>query len=141
MGVNRRGTGMEILVQTDAERWNGFSSMDEERARAKTVFVLEIERKRGTEPDEQRLVTEVAVFADRADISEELVRMRSHAEQFKTLAQQDSNVGRRLDFLLQEMFREITTIGSKARDTQIAHGVVEVKGLLEKMREQVQNVE
>lgn len=95
----------------------------------------------GTEPDEQRLVTEVAVFADRADISEELVRMRSHAEQFKMLAQQDSNVGRRLDFLLQEMFREITTIGSKARDTQIAHGVVEVKGLLEKMREQVQNVE
>jgi len=55
MGVNRRGTGMEILVQTDAERWNGFSSMDEERARAKTVFVLEIERKRGTEPDEQQV--------------------------------------------------------------------------------------
>ena len=93
------------------------------------------------EPDEQRLVAEVAMFADRADISEELVRLQSHIEQFNTLARQESNVGRRLDFLLQEMFREITTVGSKARNAQIAHDVVEVKGLLEKMREQVQNVE
>lgn len=95
----------------------------------------------GTELDEQRLLTEVAFFADKADISEELVRIRSHTEQFNTLAQQESNVGRRLDFLLQEMFREVTTIGSKARDVHIAHAVVEVKGLLEKMREQVQNAE
>ncbi len=95
----------------------------------------------GAELDEQRLLTEVAFFADKADISEELVRIRSHLEQFKSLAQQESNVGRRLDFLLQEMFREVTTIGSKARDVQIAHAVVEVKGQLEKMREQVQNAE
>jgi len=94
-----------------------------------------------TELDEQRLLTEIAVFADRADISEELTRMHSHIQQFGSLAEKGSNVGRRLDFLLQEMFREITTIGSKARDAQISHAVVEVKGLLEKMREQVQNIE
>ncbi len=81
------------------------------------------------------------MFADRADISEELTRMQSHIQQFRDLAQQESNVGRRLDFLLQEMFREVTTIGSKARDAKTSHAVVEVKGLLEKMREQVQNVE
>ena len=95
----------------------------------------------GSEIDEQRLLTEVAVFADRVDIAEELARLESHIQQFDALARQGSNVGRRLDFLLQEMFREITTIGSKARDAQISHEVVEVKGLLEKMREQVQNVE
>ena len=95
----------------------------------------------GTGLDEQRLVTEVAIFADRADISEELARIGSHIEQFHLLATQESNVGRRLDFLLQEMYREVTTIGSKAHDARIAHAVVEAKGTLEKMREQVQNVE
>ncbi|GAB4345581.1 MAG: YicC family protein [Candidatus Abyssubacteria bacterium] len=95
----------------------------------------------GAEIDEQRILNEVALFADRADISEELVRIDSHIEQFYALAQQENNVGRRLDFLLQEMFREITTIGSKARSADISHTVVEVKGLLERMREQVQNVE
>jgi uncharacterized protein (TIGR00255 family) len=95
----------------------------------------------GIEIDEQRLLMEVAAFADRADISEELVRLQSHIDQFNSLARQDTNVGRRLDFLIQEMFREITTVGSKARDAQTAHVVVEMKGLLEKLREQVQNVE
>jgi uncharacterized protein (TIGR00255 family) len=95
----------------------------------------------GTGLDEQRLVTEIAIFADRADISEELARIQSHIKQFHMLAQQESNVGRRLDFLLQEMYREVTTIGSKAHDAQIAHAVVEAKGTLEKMREQIQNVE
>ena len=95
----------------------------------------------GSGIDEQRLLTEVAVFADRADISEELTRLSSHIQQFGALAKQGSNVGRRLDFLLQEMFREITTIGSKARNAEISHEVVEVKGRLEKTREQVQNVE
>jgi uncharacterized protein (TIGR00255 family) len=93
------------------------------------------------ELDSQRLLTEVALFAEKADISEELSRLDSHMQQFKALAREESNVGRRLDFLLQELFREITTIGSKARDAGISHDVVEVKGLLEKMREQVQNVE
>ena len=91
--------------------------------------------------DEQRLLTEVAIFAEKADTSEEISRLESHIQQFETLGKQGENVGRRLDFLLQEMFREITTIGSKARDAGISHEVVEVKGQLEKMREQVQNVE
>jgi uncharacterized protein (TIGR00255 family) len=94
-----------------------------------------------SEVDEQRVLTEVAVFADKADISEEIARLRSHIQQFEALVQEESNVGRRLDFLIQEMFREISTIGSKARDAQIAHDVVDVKGQLEKMREQIQNVE
>jgi uncharacterized protein (TIGR00255 family) len=95
----------------------------------------------GTELDEQRLLAEVALFAERADISEELARFESHIEQFSGLADQESDVGRRLDFLIQEMFREATTIGSKARDSETSHAVVELKGVLEKMREQVQNVE
>jgi uncharacterized protein (TIGR00255 family) len=94
-----------------------------------------------SEIDEQRVLTEVAVFADKADISEEIARLRSHIQQFEALVQEESNVGRRLDFLIQEMFREISTIGSKARDAQIAHQVVDIKGQLEKMREQIQNVE
>ena len=94
-----------------------------------------------SEIDEQRVLTEVAVFADKADISEEIARLRSHIQQFEALVQEESNIGRRLDFLIQEMFREISTIGSKARDAQIAHQVVDIKGQLEKMREQIQNVE
>lgn len=95
----------------------------------------------GVELDEERLLSEVAVFADKADISEELARLESHIGQFNTLAKQESNIGRRLEFLVQEMFREMTTIGSKARDAGISHSVVEMKGELEKIREQVQNVE
>lgn len=94
-----------------------------------------------TELDEQRLLTEVALFAERADIAEELTRLESHVHQFNALARKESNIGRRLDFLIQEMLREVTTIGSKARDSEISHAVVEVKGLLEKIREQVQNIE
>jgi uncharacterized protein (TIGR00255 family) len=95
----------------------------------------------GTDLDEQRLLTEVALFAERADISEELARFDSHIQQFNALAREEADVGRRLDFLTQEMFREATTIGSKSRDSIASHAVVEVKGLLEKIREQVQNIE
>ncbi|ADU51026.1 YicC-like domain-containing protein [Thermaerobacter marianensis DSM 12885] len=91
--------------------------------------------------DPQRLAVEVALMAERSDISEECVRLRSHCRQFRQLLARGGAVGRRLDFLLQEMHREITTIGSKAGDLAIAGLVVEVKAELEKMREQVQNVE
>lgn len=91
--------------------------------------------------DPQRLATEVALFADRADISEELERLQSHFGQFrKTLSDREA-VGRKLDFLVQELGREINTIGSKAQDATITNWVVEAKGELEKMREQVQNIE
>jgi uncharacterized protein (TIGR00255 family) len=91
--------------------------------------------------DEQRLITEVAIFADKADINEELTRLRSHIHQFDATLLDSEPVGRKLDFLLQEMNREVNTIGSKANDSKIAKEVVEMKSLLEKVKEQVQNIE
>lgn len=93
------------------------------------------------ELDEARIVNEVAIFADKADISEELARLASHIEQFERSMQLDESIGRKLDFYLQEMNREVNTIGSKANDASIALEVVEMKSLLEKMKEQVQNIE
>ncbi|MCR4707596.1 MAG: YicC family protein [Clostridiales bacterium] len=91
--------------------------------------------------DEARFTTEVAIFADRASIDEELVRLVSHLKQIRDLAEEDAPVGRRLDFLVQELNREFNTIGSKAMDAEIARRVVAGKNEIEKMREQVQNVE
>ena len=93
------------------------------------------------ELEEQRLLTEIAVFADRCDIHEELVRLQSHLEQFEEALQSKEPVGRKLDFIVQEMHREINTIGSKANDLTISKYVVEMKNNLEKIREQVQNIE
>ena len=90
--------------------------------------------------DPARLAQEVAVFADRSDVAEELTRLASHIEQFCLLLQQDDAVGRKLDFLVQELGREVNTIGSKANDAPIAHRVVDMKAELERVREQVQNV-
>jgi len=91
--------------------------------------------------DESRLMQEVAIFADRCDITEEIVRLRSHLKQFQNYMSMDDSVGRRLDFLIQEINREVNTISSKSSDSSISAKVVEVKGELEKLREQVQNVE
>ena len=95
----------------------------------------------GGEIDEARFATEVAIFADRAAIDEELVRLSSHIAQLRATAELDDPVGRKLDFLVQELNREVNTIGSKASDTQIAGCVVAAKGEIEKLREQVQNIE
>lgn len=91
--------------------------------------------------DEARILTEVAVFAEKADISEELTRLDSHIQQFQKIILLKEPVGRKLDFLVQEMNREVNTIGSKANDSTIASEVVEMKSLLEKIKEQVQNIE
>ena len=91
--------------------------------------------------DEMRLAQEVALIADRMEITEELVRLRSHFKQFDSLLNSDEPVGRKLDFLLQEMNREVNTIGSKANDAEIAAMVVELKSEMEKVREQIQNIE
>ena len=91
--------------------------------------------------DEARILSEVAVFADKADISEELTRLFSHINQFTRALQEKERIGRKLDFIIQEMNREVNTIGSKANDASIASEVVEMKSLLEKMKEQVQNIE
>ena len=91
--------------------------------------------------EEERLVKEVIYFADRSDISEELTRLQSHFQQFEDCVKSDEPVGRTLDFLSQEMNREINTIGAKANDSRVSREVVLLKTELEKFREQVQNVE
>lgn len=88
-----------------------------------------------------RLEMEVALLADKTDIAEELTRLESHFEQFAALLRKDEPTGRALDFLLQEMSRETNTIGSKCQDGQLSHRVVELKSEIERLREQVQNVE
>ena len=93
------------------------------------------------EVDDNRLAQEVAIFADRCDITEEVVRFRSHLKQFRQYMSHDDTVGRRLDFLLQEMNREVNTINSKASDAAVSAEAVEIKSELEKIREQAQNVE
>ncbi|MDK9716970.1 MAG: YicC family protein [Trichlorobacter sp.] len=95
----------------------------------------------GTELDPQRLAQEVALLADRCDITEELVRLESHFLQFDETLLLKEPVGRKLDFLMQEINREVNTIGSKANDSVITSLVVQMKAELEKMREQVQNIE
>ena len=91
--------------------------------------------------DESRLEAEVALFADRADVSEEIVRTRAHLHAFADAVTGGGRVGRRLDFLTIEMNREANTIAAKAQDAHIASTVIEIKDLLEQIREQVQNVE
>ncbi|MGL4941898.1 MAG: YicC/YloC family endoribonuclease [Thermoguttaceae bacterium] len=92
-------------------------------------------------PVPTEVAREVALFADRCDITEEIVRFQSHCEQFHTIINEDKAAGRKLDFLLQEMFREVNTLGAKANDIAITRHVVDMKNGLEKMREIVQNVE
>ncbi len=91
--------------------------------------------------DPGRLEQEIALFAERVDIAEELTRLESHCTQFAQLLSSADGIGRRLDFLLQEMAREANTVGAKSPDACIAHAIVEVKAEIERMREQVQNVE
>ncbi len=91
--------------------------------------------------DESRIAVEVALFADRCSIDEELVRLASHFRQMRQILSMDQPVGRKLDFLVQEMNREINTIGSKANDLTITRLVVDIKSEIEKIREQIQNIE
>ena len=92
-------------------------------------------------PSPERLNQELAIYADRSDVTEELTRLQSHLAQFHQASKEKRPMGRRLDFLLQEMGREVNTIGSKANDAEIALHVVDIKSELEKIREQVQNIE
>jgi len=95
----------------------------------------------GHQADELDLLREVLVFADRCDVSEEITRLASHLVQFRSAIDHSESQGRRLDFLIQELFREVNTIGSKANDSQISQLVVSIKTTIEQMRELVQNVE
>ncbi|MDD2573489.1 MAG: YicC/YloC family endoribonuclease [Bacillota bacterium] len=95
----------------------------------------------GMELDSDRVYQEVLIFADRSNIDEELVRLGSHTSQMRDILGDGGTIGRKLDFLVQEMHREINTIGSKANDLHISKAVIEVKSQLEKVREQIQNIE
>ena len=116
----------------------GAAKMQMEKLRARVKSLLE---EYSYEPDEQRLLTECAIIADRVAIDEELVRLDSHLQAFEMMLRSKEPVGRNFDFLLQEIGREINTTGSKVNDLEITKIVVAVKGELEKIREQVQNLE
>lgn len=95
----------------------------------------------GEEPDAGRILQETAIFADKTSITEELVRLKSHLTQFRVALNADEAVGRKLDFIVQEINRETNTIASKANDFTIANVVIEIKSEIEKVREQIQNIE
>lgn len=117
-------------------------SRDVVRAYGERLHARLVELLGETPIDEARMATELAVFAERSDITEELTRLRSHLVQFRqTVAEEDAAVGRKLDFILQEMSRETNTIGSKANDLEITRTMIAMKSELESLREQVQNVE
>lgn len=96
---------------------------------------------RDVQIDQKDIIREVSIFAERSDIAEEIVRLRSHLEQFAAALDDPATTGRKLEFVCQEMFRETNTIGSKANDVAIAQDVVEIKGAVERIRELLQNVE
>jgi len=103
--------------------------------------IEQLKKQTGVEFDPVRVITEVGVFSERIDITEELIRLKAHINIFVNTLNKGGVIGKRLDFILQEMFREITTIGNKCNNAEISSSVVIMKEELEKMREQVQNLE
>ena len=132
---SRGETILELVAQV--EQGNGQTVADyRARLEAKLREVLE-----NTSIDESRILTEAAIFADKVAVDEETVRLRSHLAQMNAMLTTGGAMGRKLDFLLQEMNRETNTIGSKCSDVRLARSVVDIKAELEKIREQTQNIE
>ena len=132
---SRGETILELVAQVEAG--NGQTVIDyRTRLENKLKEVLA-----NTNIDESRILTEAAIFADKVAVDEETVRLRSHLQQMNTMLSGGGAVGRKLDFLLQEMNREANTIGSKCTDVKLARIVVDIKAELEKIREQTQNIE
>ena len=127
---------IEELVQAVERQAPKTVSVYRERLEAKLREVLA-----DTSASEERVIAEAAIFADRVATDEETVRLHSHLSQFRKLMEEGSPIGRKLDFLIQEFNREANTIGSKCQDSEIAYLVVELKSEIEKIREQVQNIE
>ena len=96
---------------------------------------------KGIEIDENRIATEIAIFADKATVDEEIIRLRSHISQMRSTLNLDEPIGRKLDFIVQEMNREANTIASKSNDMKMTNIVIDIKNIIEKIREQVQNIE
>ncbi len=147
----REEEGRRLRRDLDARLASLASGLDAVAERAPDRLVAERDRLRASvaelvediEVDDERLAREIAILADKWDISEEIVRLRSHMEHFRGLLDADAAdpVGKRLAFLVQEMHRETNTIGSKANDAAIEQGVVAMKNEVERLREQVENVE
>ena len=134
--LRTRGSTILALV-AQVEQGNGQTVLDyRARLEAKLREVLE-----ATNIDESRILTEAAIFADKVAVDEETVRLRSHLKQMEAMLDGGGAMGRKLDFLLQEMNREANTIGSKCTDVRLARIVVDIKAELEKIREQTQNIE
>ena len=134
--LRSRGETILSLVE-QVEQGNAQTVIDyRARLEAKLAEVLA-----NTAIDESRILTEAAIFADKVAVDEETVRLRSHLQQMNTMLTGGGAIGRKLDFLLQEMNREANTIGSKCTDVRLARIVVEIKAELEKIREQTQNIE
>lgn len=134
--IREKAAGILGLVEEIEKRSPETVRLYQERLRARIQELLGESRF-----DEQRVLTEVAVFADKVAIDEETVRLRSHFGQLEGLLRAGGPVGRKIDFLVQEMNREVNTIGSKSVNPEIAHLVVDIKSEIEKIREQVQNIE
>jgi uncharacterized protein (TIGR00255 family) len=145
----REGQGLARDLLERFARLAGWRQAIEERAPAvkteKTeqlvARITAVLEKSGVEPARERLLQETAILADRLDVSEEMTRLAGHLERLTSLTSQGGEVGKRLDFLIQEAFREINTCGNKAQNLEISRMVVDFKAELEKCREQVQNIE
>lgn len=133
--LNRAGTIIDIVGEIEAR---SPQTVQEYRDRLYTKLSEVLQ---SNNIDDQRILTEAAIFADKVAVDEETVRLRSHFDQMKQFLSSGEPVGRKLDFIVQEMNREANTIGSKVNDSVLAHKVVDIKGELEKIREQVQNIE
>ena len=141
----------KILANDILERCNLLRNIIEEVEKYSHTVVLDYKEKLNNRiseilenpslVDENRLAQEVAIYADKSSITEEIVRFKSHIEQLKSTIVKNESIGRKIDFLIQEMNRETNTIGSKSSDLNITNLVVEIKSELEKIREQIQNIE
>ena len=134
--IRRRLDAIEALTQLVEARSPQTVAEYREKLLSRMREVLQ-----STSIDEARILTEAAIFADKVAVDEETVRLRSHVGQLREMLQSEVSVGRKLDFLIQELNREANTIGSKCSDLQIARDVVDLKAEIEKIREQVQNIE
>lgn len=143
----REGQALAADIREKAETIRALLSQVEERSPATVTEYREKLRQRMEEVlsaaqiDESRILTEAAIFADKVAVDEETVRLRSHLSQLDEMLSRGGAIGRKLDFLIQEFNREANTIGSKCSDVEMARLVVEIKGEIEKIREQVQNIE
>ena len=143
----KEGERLKLDLSARMDTMVGYAAFFEKRAPAvaeeyRTKLTARIEELLGeTEVDRARLATEVAIFADRAAIDEEIVRLNTHLVHFRELLDADEPVGRKMDFLVQEMNRECNTIGSKANDGELTSTVLLCKAEIEKLREQIQNIE